>query len=96
MGKDGFVYIMSNARRTTLYIGVTSDLATRITQHKEGTGSAFCKKYNCTHLIYYEHHHTILGAIEREKQLKNWKRAWKDELIRSVNPEMVDLYDGLF
>ena len=90
--KGGFVYIMSNKKRTTFYIGVTSDLKTRITDHKNGIGSEFTSKYKLTDLLYYEDFPDIYQAIDREKQLKNWHRQWKINLIQSVNPEMNDLY----
>ncbi|WP_319480449.1 GIY-YIG nuclease family protein [uncultured Draconibacterium sp.] len=93
--KGGFVYIMSNSKRTTFYIGVTSDLKTRIADHKNGIGSAFTSKYKLTDLMYYEDFPDIYQAIDREKQLKNWHRDWKINLIKSVNPEMNDLYWGI-
>jgi putative endonuclease len=93
MWKSGYIYIVSNKNRTVLYIGVTSDLCSRSYDHKNGVGSKFTKKYNCTDLIYYEFFEKIESAIEREKQLKKWNRAWKDDLIKSFNPELKDLYD---
>lgn len=68
----GTVYILSNKKRSVLYIGVTSDLVVRIQQHQEGKDGSFTTKYNCTDLIYYEHFRSIEEAIKREKQLKNW------------------------
>jgi putative endonuclease len=73
------------------YTGVTADLSRRLAQHRSGKGSVFCKKYNVTTLVYYEISTDIRSAIAREKQLKNWKREWKIDLIRSKNPEMKDL-----
>ena len=93
--KKGSVYILSNTIRSVLYIGVTADLKKRIWRHRQGRGSKFTTKYKCTHLIYFEEHATILEAIEREKQLKNWNRAWKLELIRTVNPHLRDLWGDL-
>ena len=93
MNKGGYVYIMSNKSRSTYYIGVTNNLCARSAQHKSGEGSGFTKKYNCHDLIYYEFHDCIVAAIAREKQLKKWRRVWKDELIRSINPDLKDLYD---
>lgn len=90
--KGGFIYIMSNSRITTFYIGVTSDLKTRTADHKKGIGSNFTKKYNLTDLLYFEEFSDIYQAIDREKQLKRWHRNWKVNLIKSVNPEMRDLY----
>ena len=90
--KGGYVYIISNQRRTVLYIGVTSNLYSRIYDHKSGLGSAFSQKYNCTDLLYYYFHESIEEAIKREKQLKKWKREWKDDLIKSFNPNLKDLF----
>lgn len=88
--KGGYIYIMSNKNRTVLYIGVTSNLNKRIYEHKyESKG--FVKRYNCYDLIYFECFSTIEEAIKREKQLKNWRRSWKDELIKSKNPSLKDL-----
>ena len=95
MAKGGYVYIMSNKTRTTVYTGVTSNLSARVNQHQFDSDSVFVKRYRCFHLVYYEFHETITGAIEREKQIKKWKRAWKDELIRSINPEIEDLSDDV-
>ncbi len=86
--QKSYVYIMSNNSRSVLYIGVTSDIRKRILEHKNKVGSVFTNKYNCHSLVYFEEFGNILNAIEREKQLKNWKRLWKDELIKAVNPEM--------
>ncbi len=94
--KFGWVYIMSNKRRTTLYIGVTANIRGRVHQHKEGEGSTFTKQYNLTDLLYYEWHERIGEAILREKQLKNWKREWKWELIKKENPELEDLWETLW
>ncbi len=94
--KNGYVYIMSNRLCTTLYVGVTADLKNRIAQHKNGIGSTFTSKYFLTHLVYYEQLFSMNTAIQREKQLKNWRRDWKMNLIREHNPHFVDLYDELF
>ena len=88
--KTGYVYIMSNKHRTTFYIGVTNNIQRRVGEHRAGM-SAFTKRYNLHHLVYYEEITGIRKAIAREKQLKNWHRGWKINLIRSVNPEMKDL-----
>ena len=90
--KKGYVYIMTNLKRTVLYIGVTSDLKARIGDHKDGIGSAFTVKYKLKELIYFEEFPDINQAITREKQLKNWHRDWKINLIKSMNPDMRDLY----
>jgi putative endonuclease len=91
--KGGYIYIQSNFSRSTLYTGVTANLSVRSYEHKIGEGSDFTTKYKCTDLIYYEFYETIDEAIIREKQLKKWKREWKIELIKKMNPTLEDLYD---
>jgi putative endonuclease len=86
---------MSNKGRTTLYIGVTSNLEARVLEHKSGQGSKFTSKYKCFDLIFYEYHHKISHAIEREKQLKNWHREWKLNLIKEENPKLIDLSESI-
>jgi putative endonuclease len=93
--KGGYTYIMTNKHRTVLYIGVTSGLYTRVWQHKNGEGSKFTKKYKCFDIVYYEYYDEIETAIDREKQLKGWKREWKDELIRKFNPHLLDLFNDI-
>ena len=95
MAKGGYVYIISNKRRTVLYTGVTSNLYGRIYEHKEGLGSAFASKFNCTDLLYYEFHSHIDDAIRREKQIKKWKRVYKGNTINSFNPEWRDLFNDV-
>ena len=90
--KGGYVYIMTSGVSGTLYIGVTADIAARATQHREGRGSEFCKRYGLDRLVYVEHRDRIEDAIWREKMLKAWKRAWKLNLIEKANPEWADLY----
>ena len=89
--KGGYVYIMVNRAHGVLYVGVTADLAQRIHLHKTGQGSKFCRRYGIDRLVLAEEYPTIEEAIAREKQLKNWHRAWKIELIEAVNPEWDDL-----
>lgn len=89
----GWTYIMTNKRGGVLYIGVTAHLAARVDQHRQGMGASFCRKYGLTRLVLAEPHDSIADAIAREKMLKAWKRAWKIELIESVNPEWDDLFD---
>ncbi|WP_010517049.1 GIY-YIG nuclease family protein [Croceivirga radicis] len=86
--KPSYVYIMTNTYRTTFYVGVTSDLKKRNIEHKSGIGSSFTKKYNLHDLIYFETFTAIQEAIAREKQLKNWHRDWKINLIKAHNPKM--------
>jgi putative endonuclease len=82
---------MTNKLRGVLYIGVTANLPGRITQHRDGKGSDFCRRYNLTLLVHAEPHATIKEAIVREKALKAWKRDWKIELIERANPDWQDL-----
>ena len=84
---------MSNKARTVLYIGVTSDLESRVYQHRNGEGSKFTKLYRCYFLVYYEVFDHIESAIAREKVLKKWNRRWKEELITAFNPKLRDLWE---
>lgn len=95
MAKGGYVYIMSNSHRTTLNIGVTSDLETRVYEHENGLTHGFTSKYNCHDLIYYEFFGDIESAIAREKAMKKWKRAWKKRQIKEMNPEMKRLNEEI-
>lgn len=90
--KGGYVYILTNDSRSVLYIGVTSNLYARNYEHRIGQGSTFTKKYNCTDLVYNHFYPTIHEAILPEKQLKKWKREWKNNLITSFNPMLKDLF----
>ena len=89
--KEAYTYILSNKNRTVFYIGVTNNLWRRVLEHKSGLGSAFTKRYNLNDLMYYEEFNTIEDAIVREKQLKNWHRSWKINLIKESNINMYDL-----
>ena len=91
--KQYFVYIMTNERNTVLYTGMTNDLNRRVREHKEKVIGGFTKKYNVVKLVYYEVFRTVEGAIQREKQIKNWKRRWKVELIEKVNPKWKEVGD---
>lgn len=94
MSKDAkqyYVYILTNKGNTVLYIGVTNNLERRIFEHKNKLVEGFTKKYNLNKLIYYEMTEDINSAIEREKQLKNWHRDWKINLIKRFNPMCKDL-----
>lgn len=86
-----YVYILTNKRNTTLYIGMTNSLERRMREHKTGYNEGFSKKYRLTKLVYYEEYNSPLDAIYREKRLKNWHRAWKLNLIRQHNPDFHDL-----
>ena len=89
--KKYFVYILSSKNKT-LYIGFTDILARRIYEHKHGLVKGFTRSYNVDQLVYYEVHPTLKSAVKREKQLKNWHRQWKINLIESMNKEWKDLY----
>jgi len=91
--KNPCVYILASRRDGTLYIGVTSDLHGRMSEHVQGLREGFTKKYAIKMLVYQEFHQTIEQAIHREKQLKKWNRAWKIRLIAKMNPEWKNLYD---
>jgi len=92
MSKPGFVYIMTNKNRTTLYIGVTNDLCRRIHEHKNHLlKNSFTDKYNLEHCIYYEEFAYFDLAIQREKELKKWNRKKKEDLINRINPEWKEL-----
>ena len=93
--RGGWVYIMTDRYRGTIYIGVTADIVARVWAHRDGRGSAFCKRYGLTRLVYAEQAPTIDDAIAREKALKKWDRAWKIELIESVNPDWKDLWETI-
>ena len=94
--KKSYTYILTNEKRTMLYVGVTSDIYKRIIEHKEEKGSVFTKKYNLKVLIHLEEFSAIEQAIAREKQLKNWRKEWKWNLIRLNNPELKDLFLEMF
>lgn len=86
-----YVYMMTNNSHSTLYTGVTNNIERRVYEHKNKTADSFTKKYNCAKLIYLEDGNDIQGAIQREKELKGWKRFKKDALVSDMNPEWVDL-----
>jgi putative endonuclease len=95
MTRDPFVYILASRRHGTLYIGVTSDLMGRLHQHRTGITGGFASKYSTFRLVYFEQFADMDSAIAREKQLKNWRRAWKIALIEKDNPLWDDLAVGL-
>jgi putative endonuclease len=92
VNKQPVVYILSSKRNGTLYIGVSSDLVKRVWEHKNDIIEGFTKRYAVHQLVWYEVHESMESAIEREKQLKEWKRKWKLELIENTNPNWKDLY----
>ena len=93
--RGGFVYIMTNRPNGTLYVGVTNDIARRAYEHRHGLISGFTKRYGLKRLVYAEPHELIVAAIQREKTMKHWPRAWKVRLILGANPNWDDLYDTL-
>jgi putative endonuclease len=86
-----YVYLMATENNRVLYIGVTNDLNRRVLEHREGPHKGFSYKYNVKKLVYFEKFEYIDKAILREKQLKEWRRSWKDELINQTNPQWTDL-----
>ena len=90
------VYMMSNHKRGTLYVGVTSQLPSRVSQHREGVMPGFTQRYGLKRLVWFEEHETMASAIQREKSLKKYKRAWKINLIEVENPKWDDLFPSLF
>lgn len=87
-----YVYMMASRRNGTLYVGVTSDLARRAYEHREGLIKGFTSRYGVTMLVWYDHFPTADEAISFEKRLKRWRRSWKLELIEKMNPQWLDLY----
>ena len=93
--KGGWVYIVTNRRNGTLYVGVTSDIVRRGYEHRTGAIEGFTKRYGLHRLVYFEWLEDIRTAIQREKNLKEWPRAWKTRLIMQTNPDWRDLYPDL-
>jgi len=90
-----WVYILASRPYETLYVGVTSDLARRVNEHRDGLVPGFTSKYGVGMLVWYEAHATMPLAIAREKQLKRWRRQWKFDLVETLNPEWRDLHEDL-
>jgi putative endonuclease len=86
--KEYYCYILSNKNRTVLYVGYTDNIKRRVLQHKQGNGALFTKKYNVVDLIFYEEYDNSKEARDRERQLKNWHKEWKLNLIKDVNPNL--------
>ncbi len=95
MEKRYFVYLLASRKHGTLYIGVTSNLIRRVYEHRTKAAPGFTEKYDVTKLVYFEIFEDPLSAIEREKELKKWRRDWKIRLIEETNPDWADLYEGL-
>ncbi|MDB5475693.1 MAG: Excinuclease subunit domain protein [Phenylobacterium sp.] len=89
------VYMLASGQHGTIYIGVTSDLIGRVAQHRDGLIEGFTKRYGVKRLVWYEHHESIVPAIQREKSLKKYKREWKVNLIEGMNPRWDDLFPNL-
>ncbi|UOY05406.1 GIY-YIG nuclease family protein [Muricauda sp. SCSIO 64092] len=86
-----YVYILTNKKNGTLYIGISNDLERRIWEHRNKLVEGFTKKYSLNRLVYFEQYQYVNDAILREKRLKKWKRQWKINLIEEENPEWNDL-----
>ena len=95
MPEHYYVYIMTNKYNTVLYTGVTNDLIRRVYEHKNKLVEGFTAKYNLTKLVYYEICKDVKEAINREKQIKGWKREKKEKLIKGFNPDWKDLYEEI-
>jgi putative endonuclease len=95
MARHPCVYMLASRRNGTLYIGVTGDIAGRVWLHKQGRGSKFTDRYGVDRLVWYEFHEDFGFAIQREKRLKMWKRAWKINLIEATNPDWEDLFETI-
>jgi putative endonuclease len=95
VNKQPAVYILASKRNGTLYIGVTSDLVKRVWEHNNNVVEGFTQRYGVHQLVWYELHENMESAIKREKQLKEWKRQWKLELIEDTNPNWLDLYSNI-
>lgn len=90
-----FAYILASRSRNALYIGMTNDLRRRIEQHRAKAINSHTETYKIDLLVYFETHETLESAFTREKLVKRWKRAWKDDLIKSVNPAWQDISDQI-
>ena len=93
--KSPCVYILASQRNGTLYVGVTSDLARRVFEHRSNAVAGFIRTYRVYRLVFAEFHDSMADAITREKRIKKWRRAWKLELIERENPQWRDLADDL-
>jgi putative endonuclease len=93
--KEYYIYILMNDRTLSNYTGVTNDLIRRVSEHRQKLAKGFAEQYNLDKLVYYEQHSDIHSALNREKEIKGWRREKKLDLIRSLNPEFRDLFDDL-
>jgi putative endonuclease len=90
-----YVYMLASRLNGTLYVGMTNDLIRRVWEHKQKAISGFAAKYGVDRLVWYEQHHSLESAFARERQIKEWKRAWKIQLIEADNPQWIDLYSSI-
>jgi len=95
MGTTPCVYILASQKNGTLYVGVTRNLVKRCWEHKENLVEGFTKRYDIHDLVFYKLHETMMDAIQREKQIKKWRRAWKLSLIEEQNPNWCDLWSEI-
>ena len=96
MKRTYYVYILTNWKHTVLYTGITNNIERRVFEHKIKFNKGFTNKYNCNQLMYYEEFGYVWDAIRREKQLKKYRREWKENLINSMNPDWQDLSAGWY
>src|SRR5579863_5618289 len=92
--RKGYVYLLASKPYGTLYVGVTNNLYARILAHRDGRASEFTRKYKVTRLVWWEEHDLVASAIQRETNIKRWKRNWKIDLINQFNPNWLDLYES--
>jgi putative endonuclease len=95
VSKQYYVYLITNERYGTLYVGVTNDLLRRVYEHREGVVQGFSKQHGLGRLVWFEAHDDVLAAIKREKVIKRWRRDWKMNLIQAMNPNWDDLYESI-
>ncbi len=94
--RNFFIYMLTNIRRTVLYIGVTNNLQRRMAEHRSGIIDGFTKKYQCNLLVYFENAGEAYSAITREKEMKGWTRVKKNAIVNSMNPNWDDLYENIW
>ncbi|MCL5094245.1 MAG: GIY-YIG nuclease family protein [Patescibacteria group bacterium] len=95
MANDYYIYFLTNQNNKVIYIGVTNNLKRRVYEHRIELIDGFTKKYKCKKLVYFEGTKSIISALEREKQLKKWRREKKDDLVNQLNPDWKDLYESI-
>ena len=93
MTKQFWIYILARRKRGTIYVGLTSDLLRRVWEHRTQAAPGYTARYGIDRLVWFEQHPDFASAVEREKRLKRWRRAWKYDLIETDNPDWRDLYD---